>query len=122
MTRIAPIECEHKSIKQKSDSQECNACGVIFVYCHGCSKAADADKPIYHIAPVCETNDVSDSLRNLQSQLDKLRQYLHDLPSKIQSRKPGGTHNASFRSGWQKACDELSIVIQEMEAYEEQSE
>ena len=41
--------------KNDNDGLKCPECaGNTPVYCHGCSVAGGADKPIYHAAPICK--------------------------------------------------------------------
>lgn len=41
-------DCEHDRA-----GEQCPDCGMVFVYCQGCSEAGGAGMPIYHGAPVC---------------------------------------------------------------------
>ena len=59
--KICPKCGDNDVIIFDSDNDLCNGCGKWFpavedqktVYCHECSKAGGAERPIYHLPPVC---------------------------------------------------------------------
>lgn len=47
-------DCEHERTEKVGRGLLCLDCTVYLDYCHGCSKAGDAARLVYHVGPACD--------------------------------------------------------------------